>query len=740
MCVGLAFRSWPLVRIFIWLTSRNDLWMSVNNRFSTIDRVILCGSVVILAVLSYLLYDDSLLFPSSKQHEKTIGTISSMNNDVRRKNSGNFVWLPGNSNDEVYEKDSIFTGDGSQAAIKLNDGTVIQISENSLVNLNQKNGEMELDLRFGQFVGNGTTVIKVKTGNEEYTIQGSGGKFEINRSKSGELDVKVISGSAEISGKAGKQNLKSNESLQITKKGTEKSEVEAKIRLITKDDVILYRYSDKVPLNFEWDGKGPISQYSIEVSKTEDFKKVLVLHSTKEEKIALKEIFKEGVYFWRVKALDISQKLLVTSSIQKFNINLLVAPKIVTPEDKATFKSIILPNKPDGLKMTAKVTWDGEARHALYHWQLSSTEDFTNIVVEKTFNEKQFTTQPLNSGTYFTRVRGFDKEKHPSPWSKVTSFKLEVEGEVKPPAPRLAEKYIRFQMPKLEGRAPSAETSPQMAWSQVLVAKDYHWEIAKNKAFTGAQVQDTESTKIAWTQYKPGKYYYRVFTRSQLGQSSNPSETGVLEVYTDAPVLNPIPTILVKETNLNAVAPAKEVRAAWSKIPDANAYILQVDKDKNFTNPTEQIVNDSESMIKMPEPGKYFLRVKAMNEANQEMSEFSNIQDANYIFRKTLKAPQLIEPYDKTTLFLQKDMEPLIWLEWSSVPDATKYLLEASTKADFSRIVMSKTMTETRFLVREKIPYGNIYWRVRAIGIEESLNSDWAQREFMIFHQKNSGF
>src|SRR5690606_37654201 len=127
------------------------MWMSVLSRFSTTDRVILSGSTVVLLLLSYLLYDDSLLFPKDTNSEPPIGVISSSANDVRRKNTGNFVWLPGNKKDQIYNRDSIFTGDGSQASIQLNDGSTIQIKENSLVNLNLKNGQMQLDLRFGQF-------------------------------------------------------------------------------------------------------------------------------------------------------------------------------------------------------------------------------------------------------------------------------------------------------------------------------------------------------------------------------------------------------------------------------------------------------------------------------------------------------------------------------------------------------------------------------------------------------------
>jgi FecR-like protein len=713
--------------------------MSVFNRFSTTDRIILSGSTAVLLLLSYLLYDDSLLFPPDTNTESAIGVISISANDVRRKNSGNFVWLPGNKQDQIYNRDSIFTGDGSQAAIQLNDGSLIQIQENSLVNLNLKNGQMELDLRFGQFVGKGNSTIRVKTGDDEYTIQGKDAQFEINRSHAGALDVKVLSGNAEISSKAGKENLKSNESLQISKKGAEKNQVDAKITLLTKEDSLMYRAADKQPIAFAWEGKGPLSQYQIEIAKTEDFKKILALRTTPDQKIAVKDSLKEGPYFWRVKGLDERRRTLASSAVQKFYLSYMQPPTITSPADQTTLKNKALDGG-DGLQASTQINWTADELPVRYQWQLSKAPEFTENLAEKTLTEKTITTPNLYQGTYYTRVRGFDKDNHPSPWSKTHTFNFEVTSEKKPPAPRLVEKRIRFQMPKLEERAPSAASSPQLAWTTVDAAKTYHWDIAKNARFVGATSAETPSTKVAWTQYKPGKYYFRVFAKTDLGQSSDASETGTLEVYGDAPVLNAFPSILIKSDDIRATAPAKEARANWSSIPEAKTYLVQVDKSEEFANPTQMEVPATESSVSLPEPGKYFVRVKALNESSQDMSEFSNTQTVDYVFKHTLKAPELIEPYDKTTIFLQKDMEPLIWLEWNPVPDTPKYQLEVSSKPDFSNVVISKTMTNTRFLVKEKIPYGAIYWRVKAIHEDDSLSSSWSTRQFMFIHQRNDGF
>ncbi|MNL34407.1 hypothetical protein D3C87_1563800 [compost metagenome] len=100
-----------------------------------------------------------------------------------------------------------------------------------------------------------------------------------------------------------------------------------------------------------------------------------------------------------------------------------------------------------------------------------------------------------------------------------------------------------------------------------------------------------------------------------------------------------------------------------------------------------------------------------------------------------------MEPFDKASVFLQTAMEPFIWLEWKKVEGATNYIVEVSDKEDFSHILLTKSQSGNRFLIKEKVPLGKLYWRVRAESKESMAMSDWAAtREFIIYHQKNETF
>jgi len=141
------------------------------------------------------------------------------------------------------------------------------------------------------------------------------------------------------------------------------------------------------------------------------------------------------------------------------------------------------------------------------------------------------------------------------------------------------------------------------------------------------------------------------------------------------------------------------------------------------------------------EPGRYKLRVQALDRDNKPLTPFSNIEEALYVFRSPLDSPVLTEPFNQASIFLQTEMEPFIWLEWKAVESSISYSIEVSDKADFSRILLSKTLAKTRYLVKDRVPLGKIYWRVRANAKNEKESSLWSEkREFTLYHQKNETF
>jgi hypothetical protein len=98
---------------------------------------------------------------------------------VRRKPSRSFAWSNVQQDEDLYRKDSVQTGVGSAAAVRFNDGTVLELGENSLVVIDDLQ-----NLSLGFFKG--AIVLHTTEGDKRLTV-GSDGKAKLE-----ELAVRLV--------------------------------------------------------------------------------------------------------------------------------------------------------------------------------------------------------------------------------------------------------------------------------------------------------------------------------------------------------------------------------------------------------------------------------------------------------------------------------------------------------------------------------------------------------------------
>lgn len=709
--------------------------------FGKTEKSILSIALLILLAFSYFLYDDSLLFPKDQNNQlELIGAVAVSQNDVRRKNLDTFSWVPASKKDKVYQNDSIYTGDRSEASVQLQDGTQIKIQPNSLITLNLKNGQMNLDLRYGNLVGTlaqGSS-LTVKSGNDEFKLENSekgGSDIQFNKSHSGAVDLKLLSGGIKYINKDKTQALSKNAPVAVNAGALQQLQA-PELVLLTEDNTTWVRATPQDPLPFEWSGKGSIGRYQIEISSTEDFKNLSLKKTTSNQNLQVVEPLEPGSYYWRIKAADLNGRIAATTPFRKFTLSNISAPQITYPRQASEVSLEVFAKPQEALTSETEVQWQGPADFKNFTWQISQDPEFKSILKEAATQHLSTRTPKLSAGQYWVRVRGETEKNVQSPWSEPVNFQLNLVAQTGPERPILITKEIAFRPPTAD-RLPASPEAPQLAWKPVLKAKNYHLQISKDKSFETFERMDSTSSQIEWSKFRPGKHYYRVFARGHNGILSAPSEIGSIDVTMNDPVLNPVPKLNIID---NKAGP-RETNISWSEIPFAKTYLVQFDKSKDFAAPRQLQYNTASGKLLLPEPGQYHVRVQAIDETNEPLTGFSNIQEVFYNHRAPLSAPPLLEPFNQASIFLQTQMEPFIWLEWKKVEGATVYQLEVSDKPDFSRTLIKKSLSGNRYLIKERVPLGKIYWRVRAEAKETAESSEWAEkREFTIYHQKNETF
>lgn len=130
------------------------------------------GCLLGATLTGYLLYRDTHGGPV-KGHSAVMGVVEKSDSFVRRKLSDSYLWDPIEANGALYRHDSVQTGPGSFARIRLKNGSVIDLGEESLVVIDDQ-ANMSLD-----FV-RGSAVVHDTGGDRAVQVR-QDGKTEIKR-------------------------------------------------------------------------------------------------------------------------------------------------------------------------------------------------------------------------------------------------------------------------------------------------------------------------------------------------------------------------------------------------------------------------------------------------------------------------------------------------------------------------------------------------------------------------------
>jgi hypothetical protein len=716
------------------------------------DILILAISAAIFIFSSYLLYDDSLLFQQKITSEfEEIGFISQKVKDVRRKNSTNFMWLPIRENDKVYQHDSLFTGDDSTAQITFLDGTKIDISSNSLVDLNIEEEQMNLNLKFGNFVGQiaPNTTLNLKTGQDTVQLTsekktGAATKVELKKQLGGEVKVKVIEGKVNISKDQVIKALNINERLELkeqtdlSKMGVEKIVLNPWIRFdaALKSEYRL-RTNEVTSFNFVWERNPDIPLSRLEFASEPTFKSPQTLYEGAEKVFKWENLPKEGRTFARLAAIDSDKKIVAFSKTIKFDLYFIKVPLVTNPTEGQTFK--IKKNR-DGETISydrVKFEWTYEVPKCQYEYEFSKNNLFTEIISKQSKLKKQeFVTTPLAEGWYYFRVRATLPSKEVTPWSQPRL--LEVNYDLpngKFPPPVLVNPIVDYKPPVLKGLVAENDESPEVKWKPVDEAKNYLFQFSKDKAFTTPTEVTTENLSLFVNNYQFGKQFFRLFSITAKGLKSDASQIGEINIKVDKPILANIPQLDYMAKTFDEKPTSKNFEVSWNTVPLAQSYKVQFSKNDQFTQLQEVVAPKSPGTLVIPLPGDYKVRVLALDKNSVQISDYSDPKSLIYTMDWPLKTPKLIDPLDKMTVYLQDDSSPYIWLYWEKVPEALSYVIEVSTDENFKKLLYQQSIEPSKFLIKQKLSVGNIYWRVKAV--KRKVISEWSKvRSFTLYTSK----
>lgn len=651
-------------------------------RFSKTDRRILNFAVALLLAMLYLLYDDSLLLPSDDSNSPGVAQISNTKNDVRRKNSQHYVWRTARKKDSLHMGDSVFAGQGSNVTLEFKDGRKITLQENSLIVISLDKNQLQLELKYGRFSGQ----LAKET---QLTVKGK------------RIELKDETRPVEIDS----ENIIPN-----------------RLTWIQGPPPQFYHKNHHIPLALTWESAQPAGRYRLQFSSTADFKKIIHQETVFKTVLQTSKYPDNGKYFVRIEAQQSNSKVPSYTEAAEINIVDMAPPTVTSPQNQQvlTFKA----NEAGKFDIPPRVSvqWHYGKKSPQFEIQISNHPDFSSVQWTSNSAEQKIEALGLAPGKYFVRVRDTTSVLNKDLlWSDSISFQIEYQF-INLNAPQLLTKKIDYSAPSQENII--------FKWNPVEKAHQYIVEIAKTSDFVNKQTFSTTETNFIYKNYVPGQSYFRVFSSSRSGYVGKPSETGRLSVNVKRPVLDSVEPRLVLGKSPEDPGDPQDFNLSWSDLKIADSYMLEVSRDPQFQRGKKFPSLTTKTKITIREPGQYYARVKGLNKSGEAITSYSEPLPLNYKLRVPLSTPKLIEPLNQMTLFFQKNASPYLWLEWKPVRQALTYQVEVAQDPNFNKKILAVTTSSHRYLIKESLPPGLLYWRIRALGEVEQI-SNWSSPHLM---------
>ncbi len=627
---------------------------------------------------SYLLYQH-WFGPLSPTARQPVGDLVETTLTIQRQFADSTLWRPILVGNQLFAFDKIRTNEGSQATVRLLDGTVFTVQAQSLVVLSWSEGRPLLSLEEGD--------IKV-TADGEFQVQ------------VGENLVILPEGTAQISN--------DESGLEVSSEtGTVKVRVGNEERIIDTDSILNVGSSGVVESVRGWRALFPTqgSQYYIHGDSQEvEFKQSVLegfqitsslIKNPSGEIFPLSENNREnwtpGTWFWTVKTEKDRE---VKEETLRFDIIKVPIPRLATPPDGMLYSFLDTPQP-------VLLSWEALPMTQTYRVSISKNSDLSEPQLEMMTQSSSLNLSNLAEGTWY--------------WGVEPVFARDVLGSP-------AERETRtFQISRV-----SLDFEPQIilpsadeSFSLVDVAEEgivFQWKVPVDGLDTELSIFSDETRTLlverflgksvltAFFEFKPGTYYYTLRSRASENRYSRSSlgSFKIREQATNPQWLEPRPgTVAILD-------PANPLKFTWDK-GGAPILILQYTQDSTWGIFEALPRSQSDTVEFMPpRSGQWFFRLRGIQNNGQFLG-FSEVL--------TLQ----LNPLPQGPLILTP-LENRVFTFVDAVPLTATWKLDGSGRIDweltgpdgFSKKGSGENL-ESVELDPEKWPDGKYIWKVSLI-------------------------
>ena len=740
-------------------------WRRFKESYFGVDgALITAGLAALVASLYFFFQDDNLGRKNTEM--KPVGQVIASKKDVRRRIESGFTWSSISPADEVYEGDSIFTGEDSETSIDLDNGNRLKIDPRSLIVIRTQGDRLQLDLAYGSLSGQvkADAPISITQNGQTQEISGQDAEIRVESANKGEeTKIRIVKGEVRIKSSSKKESTppkvsvaRENEVVELKPK-EEPVVRKLEIELLAPENSRPLWLTSGRKLAFRWrfaNGAKPIST-RLEIAEDPEFKSLLTSQETSGTHVDIAtDHLRTGPAYWRVRPTDPGASANMVDNGSRFFVYPDTAPIPIAPapEQDFTYRA----HEGEAGK-AIELGWQDKGGSTSFDVEIAKDPEFKSIVASGSSQIAKHVSPSLTVGDYHWRVRGTHEARANPPWSQASRFKIDTEA-FQPNSPKLAETLIKYEIPtSVLERAPANATglgvAPEglkpFAWSDVNGTESFEVEVSSTEKFTKSTKLSVGAEKsFAPQEVKPGTSFVRVRALGRKGFVSPPSDIGRLEVSLPPPILKPLKTEEITAKSKAEFDQAKHsFDLTWTPRPYAESYELEWGSDKEFKQSKTFRSATPEQKVTVSESSEYNARVRALGPGGIPISAFSPVESAAFkkslllpppptptpvatkptpskapasvdtkaLRLKEMRTPKLQEPMSDSSFVALEGSIPFVNFRWKPISGASEYELQISSDAAFANVLDTVTIKNTRYTLKKQPPEGRVYWRVRSI-------------------------
>ncbi len=673
----------------------------------------------LICLFSFLLYRN-FSKKSGDSENPPIGVVTFKTKTVLRKYDDQVVWDTIESSTQVKNRDTIRTEDFSDAVLTLNDGTKINISENSMILLDISEKNININFAYGSFEAErdksatGDSKMKIQSGDK--TVEVGKGDVKLDKTKS-ELNVKVGEGEAKITSNGVEETIQKNQVASANDTGVRVSKPRFSL-LAPEDKQNFFSDDGKEMVSFSISGLTPEIQRDavpfFELSNSPDFTRIVTKERLKTANFS--RSLNSGAFYWRLSYTDPESKLKSNTEIMRFRVLNDPPLRVFYPKPSEEFTYL------QGLPVI-KIAWNVLDLYSSYTVQIATDPQFGSIVRTKQTQNQSLAFDDLPDGNYFLRI-------------VAKSLNSEVKDKLSSTIPFSVERRLNLEPPVLleptKGKAIPKEVSKPgifFSWRDNKDFNNFILEISSDTNFSNiiSKQNLTNNFYKEVRDWQEGTYYWRV--RGIVpGKEEQVSASFPFQILAkeDLYLAGPSNGADLDFTDQMTVA------LRWKKLSQKADYKIEIFR----TGIAEPIFSGEPDQpnfydFRPKEPGRYSWRVSAVTNLGER-----DVSDTwSFSLSRNVEAPILLTPTRNETIDITTKNSLLF--SWKPSEGATAYEIKIFDKSSLNeKLILSERVTQTKFTINDfkKINDGKFRWEVTAIYLKAGVekNSNPSKAEFAI--------